>query len=104
LVALFAIDVGAAEAISPSQGRIRAAREAAEFERDHVEILKKYNAPLVTVLAEGEETIDDALCQGANEQGAALLAVGSRGASSFSRRVLGGVTTALLGHGSIPLL
>lgn len=104
LVAFFAIDVGAAEAIAPRQGRIRAAREAAEFERDHVTVLKKYNAPLVTVLAEDDESIAEALSLQASEEGIALLAVGSRGSGGFSRRLLGGVTTRLLGRSSLPLL
>lgn len=104
LVAFFAIDVGAAEAIAPRQGRIRAAREAAEFELHHVKVLKKYNAPLVTVLAEDDESIAEALSLRASEEGIALLAVGSRGSGGFSRRLLGGVTTALLGRSSLPLL
>ncbi len=104
LVALHVVDPTADETISPGQGRMRAARRAAELERSLTPVLKEHRARFVTVMAERGESPAEALRRGAAEEGAALLALGSRGGSGLQRRTLGGVATDLLRNSSLPLL
>jgi len=67
-------------------------------------VLREHGARFTAVLTERGESIADGLRRGAAEEGAALLALGSRGAGNLQRRVLGGVATALLGTASLPVL
>lgn len=104
LVALHVIDPTADETISPKHGRLRVAQKAAALELQLLPALKKHGARLTTILTERDESIADGLRRGAAEEGAALLALGSRGAGNLQRRVLGGVATDLLGSASLPML
>lgn len=104
LVALHVVDPTPDETMDPGRGRLRAARRAAELQASLASELKAHKARFATVMTQPGESTVAALRRAAAEEGAALLALGSRGGSGLQRRTLGGVATGLLRESSLPLL
>ncbi len=104
LVAAHVVDPVPEETIMPDKGRMRVAARAAKYERFLAPLLKKYNARFSTVLLNPGESVGDALRRAAANEGAAIVALGSRGASGVHRKLLGGVALGLLADSSLPLL
>lgn len=104
LVAFHVVDPTADETIDPGNGRLRAARRSAELQRSLAAQLKSTKARFATIMTEPGESTVAALRRASAEEGAALLALGSRGGSGIQRRPLGGVATGLLRDSSLPLL